>query len=118
MITIPAQLESFRSLKDRTLKITFETNELNPQDLLGISDNINSFGYLAFKKEPFNEKERQMIESLETDYLEDSNKTPSQRLRGVMYRLYEKDSEGFKSFTTYYNHHMEILLNHFKNKLD
>lgn len=116
MIIIPAQLDGYRSLKDRTLKITFETQELNPQDLLGVAENINAFGYLAFKKEPFSEKERNEIESLETN-LEDNMKTPSQRLRAVLYRNYERDAQGFKSFATYYEHQMEILLNHFKAKL-
>jgi len=113
---IAAQLESYRSLKDRTLKITFETNELNSQELLGIAENINSFGYLAFKREPFSEKERQQIESLETN-LEDNMKTPSQRLRAVLYRNYERDQQGFKSFATYYEHSMEKLIDHYKGKL-
>ena len=116
MIIIPSILESYRSLKDKTLKINFETNELNSQELLGIVENLGSYGYLAFKKEPFNEKERQQIESIETN-LEDSVKTPSQRLRAVLYRNYERDAQGFKSFATYYEHNMEIILNHFKSKL-
>ena len=117
MLIIPALLEGYRSLKDRTLKITFESNELNSQELLGIVENLNAFGYLAFKKEPFSEKERQEIETLETN-LEDNMKTPSQRLRAVLYRNYERDQQGFKSFATYYEHNMELLLNHYKAKLD
>lgn len=117
MIIIPAQLESYRSLKDRTLKITFETNELNPKDLLGVAENLTQFGYLAFKPEPFKKEEREMIEQLETGY-EDRGKTPSQRLRGVLYRNYEKDNEGFDTFTRYYDHHMEKIVTHFKSKLD
>lgn len=117
MIIIPAQLESYRSLKDRTLKITFETNELNPQDLLGIAENLNSFGYLAFKKEPFKEEERLTIEQLEADY-EDKAKTPSKRLRGVLYRNYEQNNDGFDSFVRYYDHHLEKIINHFKSKLE
>jgi hypothetical protein len=116
MIIIPSILESYRSLKDKTLKINFETNELNPQELLGIVENLGAYGYLAFKKEPFNEKERQQLESLETT-IEDSMKTPSQRLRAVLYRNFERDAQGFKSFATYYEHQMELLLNHFKSKL-
>jgi len=116
MIIIPSILESYRSLKDKTLKINFETNELNSQELLGIVENLGSYGYLAFKKEPFNEKERHQIETLETN-LEDNMKTPSQRLRAVLYRNYERDAQGFKSFATYYEHNMELILNHYKSKL-
>jgi hypothetical protein len=53
MIIIGCQFDGLRTLADKTLKITFETGELNPQDLLGLMENINQFGYLAFKKEPF-----------------------------------------------------------------
>lgn len=117
MMIIGAQLESYRSLKDRTLKITFESQELNPQELLGIAENLNSFGYLAFKKEPFAEDERKAIEDLETNY-DDKAKTPSKRLRGVLYRNYEQNNEGFDTFTRYYDHSMEKIINHFKSKLD
>lgn len=117
MIIIPAQLESYRSLKDKTLKITFETNELNPQDLLGVAENLTQFGYLAFKQEPFKKEEKEMIEQLETGY-EDRGKTPSQRMRGVLYCLYQKNNEGFDTFTRFYDHHMEKILNHYKSKLD
>jgi hypothetical protein len=77
---------------------------------------LGSYGYMAFKKEAFSEKERNQIESLETN-LEDSMKTPSQRLRAVLYRNYERDQQGFKSFATFYEHSMEILINHYKSKL-
>ncbi|MES2395463.1 MAG: hypothetical protein V4549_05650 [Bacteroidota bacterium] len=117
MIIIPASLDAYRSLKDRTLKITFETQELNAQELLGVAENLGSFGYLAFKKEPFKEEERKIIEQLETDY-NDMGKTPSQRLRGVLYRIWEKDSEGFETFVLYYHHHLEKIITHFKSKLD
>ncbi len=116
MIIISAILETYRSLKDKTFKVTFETNELNPQEILGLAEMTGSYGYLAFKKEPFNEKERQQIESLETN-LEDNMKTPSQRLRGVLYRVYERDQQGFKSFATFYEHSMEKLIDHYKAKL-
>jgi len=117
MIIIPAQLESYRSLKDKTLKITFETNELNPQELLGIAENINQFGYLAFKPEPFKQEEKLIMESLEADY-KDSVKTASQRLRGVLYVLFKKEQDGFDTFTRFYDHHMEKIITHFKSKLD
>lgn len=117
MIIIAAQLDGYRSLKDRSIKITFESQELNPQELLGIAENLNAFGYLAFKKEPFKEEERKAIYDLEADY-DDKAKTPSKRLRGVLYRNYEQKNDGFDSFSKYYDHHMEKIIEHFKIKLD
>lgn len=117
MIILPATLDGHRSLKDRSLKLTFETLELNPQDLFGLIENTGSFGYLAFKREPFSEEEKKMMESLKTDY-DDTGKTSSQRLRSVLFLMWKKDNEGFDSSVKHYEHHMEKLLNHFKSKLD
>lgn len=117
MLLIPAVLEGYRTLKDKTLKLSFETQELNSQELLSIAENISEYGYLAFKKEPFREDERKMIEAAETNF-DDGFKTPSQRLRAVLYRLWEKENQGIETFTLYYNSQMEKLINHFKSKLD
>lgn len=116
MIIIGAQMESYRSLKDKTLKITFETNEPTPEQFVGIASGIQQFGYLAFKTEMFKNKEKEMLENLESDF-EDKGKTPSQRLRAVMWRCFEQDKEGYVDFQLYYNFKMETLINHFKSKL-
>lgn len=117
MIIIPAILESYRSLKDKTLKLTFDTNEPTPEQFMGIAENIQQFGYLAFKREPFKEREKQAIESLETSY-EDKTKTHSQRLRNVLYRCFEQDAQGYTDFELYYKFKMEEIINHFKGKLN
>ena len=117
MILIPAILESYRSLKDKTLKVTFETNEPTPEQFLGIGTHVQQFGYLAFKKEPFKENEKKAIEQLETSY-DDNTKTHAQRLRAVFYRCWEQEPESFQDFDSYYKHKMENLINHFKAKLN
>lgn len=117
MILIPAILESYRSLKDKTLKVTFETNEPTPEQFLGIGTHVQQFGYLAFKKEPFKENEKKALDELETSY-DDKEKTHSQRLRAVFYRCWEQDPEGYKDFDSYYKYRMEEIINHFKAKLN
>lgn len=117
MIIIPAQLESFRSLKDRTLKIIFETQELSPSEMGNIQGALQKVGFMAFKPDPFKENEKKLLDSLEVEY-NDTSKTPAQRLRGVLFRNFEKDPEGYKTFPSYYENKMETLINHFKGKLD
>jgi hypothetical protein len=41
-------------------------------------------------------------------------RTPSERLRGVFYNLWEKDDQGFKEFEPYYDSKMEKLITHYK----
>lgn len=116
MITLPAVLESLRSLKDKTYKLTFETGELTPEQLTGIGQNLQQFGWLAFKQAGFGERDKVLLDSLKVDY-DDNGKTKSQRLRGVLYRNWEHEPQGYEVFDDYYNHHMEKLISHYKSKL-
>ena len=116
MIIIPAQLEAVTTRKDKTLKLTFGTNELTPNQASELFTIANQFGYLAFKDEDFKREELEVVESLKSE-LEDTLKKPSQRLRGVMFICFKQDNEGFNTFSKYYDSKMEQVINHFKGKL-
>jgi hypothetical protein len=113
---LAAQLEGYRSLKDRTLKLSFETSELTPEKMADIHYSLNKVGWLAFAPDPFTTKEMNDLDALKVDF--DAGKTPGQRLRGVLYRLWEQRPEGHKVFNDYYNSKMEVLIDHFKKQLD
>jgi hypothetical protein len=117
MLITGAILSSYQSLKDKTLKLVFETNEPTPEQIVEVARLSQSFGFLAFKKDDFKQDEKETLEGLESDY-EDKGKSKSQRLRGVMYRSFERKNEGFNTFSEYYASKMETLINHFKAKLD
>lgn len=116
MIVVGATLESYRSLKDRTLKIVFDTNEPTPEQFLGIAQSVQQFGYLAFKTSPLKEAEKKAIEDAE-DLEEDSNKTPSKRLRSVLYVAFTNDNKGYQNFDSYYRGRMEEFINMVKEEL-
>ena len=117
MLIVGAILESYRSLKDKTIKVTFETQEPTPEQLIEISKHNQKFGFLAFKEDAFKQSEKDILESLESDY-EETGKSKSQRLRAVLYKNYEQDKMGYKVFDDYYNRKMEELINHYKSKLN
>ena len=117
MLIIGSVLESYRSLKDKTLKITFETQEPSGEQLVQIATLIGKFGFLAFKEDALKENDKKLLENLKSDY-EETGKTKSQRLRGVLYRMYEQDNKEYEVFDDYYNYQMERLINHFKNTLE
>ncbi len=116
MIIIGATLESYRSLKDRTLKVTFETNEPTPEQFLGIGQSAQQFGYLAFKTNPFKAEEKKAIEEAE-DLEEDPKKTPSKRLRSHLYVAFTNDNKGYQNFDSYYRGRMEEFINIVKAEL-
>jgi len=114
---LPAGLDGYRSLKDRTLKLTFETGELTPEQMGNIHYSLNKVGYLVFAPDPFATHELEEIDKLKVEF-DDTGKPPSQRLRGVLYKLFEQKPEGYTVFNDFYNAKMEKLINHFKGKLD
>jgi hypothetical protein len=116
MITIPAILESVATRKDRTLKLIFGTNELSPSQAGQLLSDTEKFGWLAFNGESFNVDETKRIESLKADTNE-GFKSDSQRLRGVLYRNWEMDNQGFTTFARYYSRAMERIITHHKSKL-
>lgn len=116
MIILPAQIEGLTSRKDKTIKVTFGTQELSPVDAAQVFTLNQRFCYIAIKEETFQQDELDSLDSIKTDL--ESNKTPSQRLRGILYINYQQDNEGYKDFTTYYISKMDKLCEHFKSKLD
>lgn len=116
MIILPAQIEGLTSRKDKTVKVTFGTQELSPNDAAQVFQLNQRFCYIAIKEEPFQQDELDSLDSIKTDL--ESNKTPSQRLRGILYINYQQDDEGYKDFMTYYIGKMDKLCEHFKSKLD
>ena len=116
MILITGQIEGVSSRKDRTVKLTIGTQELSPKDAGEVFRLTQSFCYFGIKEEPFNKEEVNLLDNLKADV--DNLKTPSQRLRGILYRLYETNSEGFTDFTTFYQSKLEKVIEGFKMLLD
>jgi len=94
-------LDQIRTMKDGSLKITLVTRELPTEDLAQLFTSINQ-------------------EIVSVDIPEDvsDQKTPSQRLRWVLFKVWEQShKEDFKTFTMFYNHILEQLINMYKDKL-
>lgn len=117
MILIPGQIESIKSRKDKTTAIVLGSQEMSPSTAGQLFALQNSFVYVAIKEENFMQQELEVMEDLKADF-ELEKKSNGQRLRNVLYKLYEQDREGFLTFTKYYDHQMERLINHFKSKLN
>ena len=114
---IAANLDSYRSNANKTMKLVFETNELTPETMANIHYSLYKVGFLAFAPDPFTTQELREIDNLKVDY-NDTGKTPSQRLRAVMFLLWKQNPEGYKTSNDYYTSQMEVLINHFKSKLE
>ena len=115
MITIAGQLENLTSRADKTWKVTIGTQELTPENVATLSQGLHQFGYFAWKGETFSNEETKALDALKA---ETGGKTQSQRLRNVLYVLYEQDQEGFTTFDHYYLAKTEKIIDYLKRKID
>jgi hypothetical protein len=118
-LLIPVQLDNYSNRKDKTVSIRFITQEMSPVQIMNIHKMIDAYGYLYFKAETeITQSEKEELDALHTDLLDDPSKTPSRRLRGALYRLWEQDPKGFTEFGGFYKSHMEKLIQQIKDRLD
>ncbi len=117
MLLIPGFFESYRSLKDKTLKLVFETQEPTPDQIGSIQGALMKSGFMAFQADPFISKQLDELNNLKVEF-DDPTKTPSKRLRAVIFLNWKQKNEGYSQFHDYYIVHMERIIDHFKGKLD
>jgi hypothetical protein len=116
MILISGIIEGLSTRKDKTCKLVIGTNELNPDQMSELFNLNQQFCYLGLKKELFKKEETDLLDSLKTDL--DNLKTPSQRLRAILFCNFQQDSKGYQEFGTYYMAEMDRMCEHYKTKLD
>ena len=103
--------------KTNSWEIKFETDENVPGDKIAIfADLKNKPGYMTVSSHLVEAED--IIDLPPIRPVEKSDKTPSERLRSVMFLLWKQNSEGFKTADEYYRFKMEKLINHYKDHLD
>lgn len=113
IIQFQAQVDGLNKKKDNTISIKLGTQELSAEDAAYIFD-MSGIVYVGMKELPLAEDDLDIPEVADTD-----TKSPSQRLRAVLYRNWEKVDNGTKkTFEQFYRDYMERLINGLKDKLE
>lgn len=112
-VTLPVLIAGLQSKVDGSIKITLETRELNPNSAANLFEmrNREAWAVLAPNRiEEVNLPKEQADATLQ-------NKTPSQRLRNVLYILWKQNgSQG--DFESYYKTQMEKMIEKLKDKIE
>jgi len=116
MITLSAQIESLSTRADRSWKVVMGTQEMSPADVATLAAMQNQIAFVAINPDPFTSEQKEVIENTKAE-LSDTGKTHSARLRGVIYKLWEQDQEGYTDFHNYYIIKMDKIINYYKSKL-
>jgi hypothetical protein len=114
-LLLPAIVSSIRSLKDGSVSVCVETQEITPMkagELFSLRNKVVVM-YLS-EKDTIPQKELDQVDSLEVDT---GGKSQSQRIRNVLYRVFEQQPEGYKDFELFYRAKTEKIIEHLKSKL-
>jgi hypothetical protein len=115
MLKFPAEVHSVKTLSDGGLGLLLHTQELGKEDMAELMGLVRKFGWvvIAGEAEKLDEKDIP-AEALEFP----TSKSQGQRLRGVLYRLWEKNNGGYQDFELYYKIKTEKIINWIKEKID
>lgn len=113
-IKFPGMIDKVETMHDRSLKIRLYTQELTSEDKAHIIELQDKPGWFLFAEiEPTHVEE--LPKDLPEITLDEGEKSPSQRLRGVLYRVWEGTKRD-KTFELFYRDYMEKFINNLKDK--
>ncbi len=110
----PAIVSNITTLKDGGCKVTTVTRELNPDEMTALFSLYNQEGWLVIAP---NEVQRKDIPD-EPAVVEAGEKTPGQRLRAVLYHLWEHTNMTEDFNTVYYPRAVNRITDKLKEQLD
>ena len=114
MFQVPATISKIMTMGDRSLRLQVDVDrELNATENGLVFSLYNKSGWFVFKESEIKDEDIEVpeyVKEFKTD------KSPSQRLRAVIYLAWEKEKVGM--FDDYYKRKMEQIIEHFKGKLE
>jgi hypothetical protein len=109
--TSPAILTVGAPTPDGGMRIRLETNELSDDEKIVLLKYNNTFGHFLFKPNTFQDSD------IPKDNADMKCKSPSQRLRSVLYLLFMESGGKPEDFSAHYNQEIEKIITHYKSKI-
>ena len=106
-------VEKVTTLKDGSVRMTFDSQELNGKDAAILFSLRRQLGWLLFSENQIKEEDVPYKAAKGVN-----NKTPSQRLRSIIYVKWSQLKDKEDDFEDYYNSFMESLIEEIKLTLD
>lgn len=122
-----ALVSSYKGLVAGGMNLTLETNELDPDKMAALVATHRKPVKIMLQAgdidEGFTDADLEEFKNANMDeYDEVKGKSQSQRLRGVLYILFEQDKQknetGGDQFHDYYKRTLEEIITHYKSKID
>lgn len=113
IITVPCTLDSANRKKDRSVKFAFTTSREVPIDEYTVIDSLfQSSGWMMFSPNELS------FDDIPKEDAPSDMKTPSQRLKDVLYVLHMQRNGDPAKFRLFYESALEKYINQVKDKLE
>jgi len=115
LFTFPAQISKVSSMSRRSMRLVVDSQEgCSDAQLARAMSIVEKVGHFTFSVEPI---QPESILSLPPLVWDKDEKSPSQRLRAVLWVRWEQAGKPMESFEVYYRSIYEKLIDQFKEKL-
>lgn len=111
LIQFQAILTKANPTVDRGMSLGFRTRELSHEEKVVLMEKLNSEGWLLFKENEF------VTPDVPEGNAETGSRTPSERLRDVIF-VYYKQKDSKSDFELFYRNQMEVIIEAMKRKLE
>lgn len=111
---IPAIISKLTTMADKGIRAQVDTQELTPEagsQLFALKDKYGFFIFVEGEVAPDNIEVPEYVPDFKNE------KSPSQRLRAVLFRLWEQQGKP-NSSEQFYREQMDRIIQHYKDKLD
>lgn len=114
-LLLPTYVENISTRKDKTVKLVLSTQELTPEKAGMLFGLQNQLATTYINPVGVSQDEIDAVDKVNPEF---GGKTQSQRVRNVLYLLWEQKNEGFKDFDSFYTHKTNLYIEHLKAKIE
>ena len=117
-LVLPVSVETIATRHDGSVKIVMGTYELNTQSAVKLFDLRKSEALMYLSSDNISQEELDALDGFKLDAEKTDGKTPSQRLRAVLYVYWKQHKQKDIEFDIFYLKYMNRTIEKIKDKLD
>jgi len=111
---VSGSISKIATMSRNTVRIQFDTMEnASPEAMKRLFELVDRLGWMTVSVNQIEAEDILNLPEVKTD----DKRTPGQRLRASLFRLWEQNNEGVKDFEAFYRMKMEVIISWIKEKL-